>query len=158
MATTLLADLTCLKTLVIGKFVIVDSSTNTYKMYNPGRYCGPVPKEFNPEDYALLITDRYAIVIEATSKMRENYIVNKLWREQIANNKEIDNSPSKIVYRVGDKIHLKEKDGIYTINEIDKDSVRLTCNTWQYTPEPIRWYHLEDIKCLAGGTNNLNRK
>lgn len=162
MATTLLADLTCLKTLVNGKFVIVDVSTNTYRMYNPGRYCGPVPKEFNPEDYALLITDKYSIVIEATPKLKENYLVNKLWKEQCTDKllkyRDLNKGASTIIYRTGDKIHLKEKDGIYTINEIENDCIRVTCNTWQHALEPNRWYHLEDIKCLAGGINNLNRK
>jgi hypothetical protein len=162
MATTLLADLTCLKTLVNGKFVIVDVSTNTYRMYNPGRYCSPVPKEFNPEDYALLITDKYSIVIEATPKLKEKYLVNKLWKEQCTNKllkyRDLNVNTNRHNYKVGDKIHLHDKDGIYTIHEVNGDDFSLTCGTWKYTDKPVRYFHISGIKCLAGGINNLNRK
>lgn len=168
MATTLLAELTCLTTLVNNKFIIVDIATNTYKGYYAGRYTKqPVPKEFNPEDYALVVTDRYSIVVDATDKMKEKYLVNKLWKEQCTNkllkyrdlnSKDVEKRSIKHSYKIGDRIHLKEKGGIYTIHEIisdekhfDEDIIRLTCSIWTYTDRPIRSYPISSIKCLAGG-------
>jgi hypothetical protein len=159
--------LTCLTKLVNNKFVIFDIANNTYKTYNPGKYTNPVPQEFNPEDYALLVTDRYSIVVDATARMRENYIVNKLWREQNSNNKQLkyrDISKSeRRQYKIGDKVHLKDKDGIYTISDIIENNdifglgttIRLTCNTWQHSDRPFRSFDLSCIKCLAGGLHNF---
>jgi hypothetical protein len=158
MATLLLADLNCLNKLVNGKFVIVDVSTNTYKMYYPGRYTNPVPETFNPEDYALLIRNGYSVIIDATPKMKENHLVNKLWREQNANNKELkyrelNVNTNRHNYKVGDRVHLNDKDGIYTVHEVNGDDISLTCSTWKYTDKPIRYFHISGIKCLAGGIN-----
>jgi hypothetical protein len=172
MKTTLLAELTCLTKLVNGKVVVINVSDNTYKTYNPGKYCSPISDDFNPEKYALLETSRYNIIIDATPRIKEKYLVNKLWREQNANNKvlkyrELDkNQQPKHSYKVGDKVHLKDKEGIYTISDIIENddifgndtTIRLTCGTWQYTDRPFRSFDISCIKCLAGGLNNLNRK
>ena len=167
MNATLLSELLCLTTLVNGKFVIINPIDNTYKTYNPGKYCGIVPQEFNPEDYALLITENYSIVIEATAKMREKALVNKLWKEQYKDiaKGQLEKNLSRHDYKVGDKVHLHNKDGIYTIHAILKSSshvyndvFRLTCGTWQNTDTPFRSYDYACIKCLAGGINNLHRK
>lgn len=82
---TLLAELNCLNKLVSNKVVVIDITNNSYKTYNQGTYCSIIPKEFNPEDYALLETDSYAVIIDATPKMREKYLVNKLWKEHCTN-------------------------------------------------------------------------
>ena len=81
----LLAELNCLNKLVNNKVVVLDVRTNTYKMYNLGRFTPPIIGEFNPEDYALLYTEHVPVVVEATPKIKEQYIVNKLWREQCTN-------------------------------------------------------------------------
>lgn len=82
---TLLAELNCLKKLVNNKVVVIDLKTNTYTTYNKGRYTSDMPEEFNPEDYALLETEYYPVIIPATAKMKEEYLVNKYWREQCDN-------------------------------------------------------------------------
>jgi hypothetical protein len=82
MKITLLAELTCLNKLVNNKVVVLDLETNTYRTYNLGRYTPAIEGEFNPEDYALLDTQYCPVVIEATPRMKENYLVNKIWREQ----------------------------------------------------------------------------
>jgi hypothetical protein len=79
---TLLAELTCLNKLVNGKVVVVNIKENTYKTYNRGMYTPPIPEEFNPENYALMETEYCPIVILATPRMKEQYLVNKYWREQ----------------------------------------------------------------------------
>lgn len=150
---TLLAELTCLNKLVNGKVVVINIENNTYKTYNPGRYTSPMPEEFNPEDYALLETDSYAVIINTIPKMREKYLVNKYWREQCTNKllKYRDLKKNEHNYNVGDKVHLKDKDGIYTIHSIVGRTFQLTCGTWQYTDRPVRSYDVSCIKCLAGG-------
>ena len=82
---TLLAELTCLNKLVNNKVVVLDVRTSTYKTFNLGRYTAPIVGEFNPEDYALLHTQYFPVVIEATPKMKEEYLVNKYWKEQCSN-------------------------------------------------------------------------
>ena len=79
---TLLAELTCLTKLVNNKVVVINLKDNTYKTYNKGAFLAEMPQEFNPEDYALMETKYCPVVIEATPAMKENYLVNKLWREQ----------------------------------------------------------------------------
>lgn len=79
---TLLAELTCLNKLVNGKVVVLNLKDQTYKTYNRGVYTPQMPEEFNPEDYALLETNYCPVIIEATPRMKEEYLVNKLWREQ----------------------------------------------------------------------------
>lgn len=157
---TLLAELTCLTNLVNNKVVVIDTSDNSYRMYNPGRYCSIIPKEFNPEDYALLETDSYAVIIDATPKMREKYLVNKLWIEQCTNkllkHRDLKKQDLGVNYEIGDKVHLKDKHGIYTIHNIIDDifgkTYQLTCGTWQHTDRPIRSYDAACIKCHAGNT------
>jgi len=169
MKTTLLAELTCLTKLVNNKVVVVNISDNTYKMYNPGRFCSPIPNEFNPENYALLETDSYSIIIDATPSVKEKYLVNKLWREQNSTNinlkyRDLSRNYSRHSYKVGDRVHLHDKEGIYTIhaiirsgNHVNNDVFRLTCGTWQNTDTPFRSYDFACIKCLAGGNHNFNR-
>lgn len=82
---TLLAELTCLNKLVNGKVVVINPINDTYTTFNRGTYTPEMPQEFNPEDYALLETQHYPVVIEATPRMKEEYLVNKIWREQCDN-------------------------------------------------------------------------
>jgi hypothetical protein len=157
MKITILAELTCLNKLVNNKVVIVDTTDNTYQTYHQGRYTSPMPETFNPEDYALLVTDRYSIIVDATSKMKEKYIVNRLWKEQCDSNPMLKKQPTR--YKQGDKIHLENKEGIYTIFSISENgnTFYLTCGTWQCSDRPIRAYDKALIKCLAGGKHNLNK-
>jgi hypothetical protein len=82
---TLLAELNCLNKLVNGKVVVLNLSEGRYTTYNPGRFTPKMPETFNPEDYALMETDYCPIVIEATPRMKEEYLVNKAWKEQCNN-------------------------------------------------------------------------
>lgn len=86
MKVTLLAELTCLNKLVNNKVVVLDVRTETYRSYNFGKYTvRPTEEDFNPDNYALLQKDDYTIIIEATPKMKEQYLVNKYWKEQCKN-------------------------------------------------------------------------
>jgi len=62
----------------------------------------------------------------------------------------------------GDKIHLKDKEGIYTVVATCYDGLYISCLKWQAInnyPEFIvkKWIKYSDIKCLAGGGHNYGR-
>lgn len=58
-------------------------------------------------------------------------------------------------YKVGNRIHLKIFEGMYKIVAMDHDSVTISCNKWKTLGKPNKKVKLEDVKCLAGGYNNL---
>lgn len=58
-------------------------------------------------------------------------------------------------YKVGNRIHLNIFEGMYKIIAIDHKYVTITCNKWQQLGKPDKKVKIEDIKCLAGGLNNL---
>ena len=106
--TTLLAELDCLNRLVNGKVVVVDRTNNTYKTYNPGVYTPQMSQEFNLEDYALLETEYCPVVILATPKMKQDYLVNKAFTEQFGIKINIKEAPIEQTYKeptVGDLIN-----------------------------------------------------
>jgi hypothetical protein len=89
---TILAELTCLNKLVNGKVVVVDVKNKTYTTYNKGMYTPDMPETFNLEDYALLETAHCPVVVKATPKMKEEYMVNKLFKEQFGSKTSINPS------------------------------------------------------------------
>ena len=62
--------------------------------------------------------------------------------------------------KVGDKIHIKSRDGLYTFLKKDfrYGEIHITCNRWQYEENPIRVTSFDDFKCLAGGLWRINKK
>lgn len=66
------------------------------------------------------------------------------------------NLKSKYEYKIGNRIHIKTFEGMYQIIAIDHTHVVITCNKWKTLGKPSKKVLLEDIKCLAGGFNNLN--
>ena len=107
---TILAELTCLNKLVNGKVIVIDRKSNTYKTYNQGKFTPPMPDVFNLEDYALLETAHCPVVVKATDKMKEEYMVNKLWKEQYGSD-DVVFSPSYI----GRKKRIEEEGITYSI-------------------------------------------
>lgn len=59
-------------------------------------------------------------------------------------------------YKIGNRIHLKTFEGMYKIIAMDNKYVTISCNKWQKLGKPNKQVLIEDIKCLAGGFNNLN--
>ena len=55
--------------------------------------------------------------------------------------------------RIGDKIHIKSRDGLYTFLKKDfiTGEIHITCKRWKYEDSPIRVTSFDDFKCLAGG-------
>jgi len=67
-----------------------------------------------------------------------------------------------IILKEGDKIHLKEKNGIYTVVNIHQNSVDISCNAWirranypKFIPTKNILY--SEIHCLAGGWKNRRK-
>ena len=141
---TLLAALNCLPKLVNGKVVIINDD-NTYSTYKPSQYC-TIADDYDPTKYCLLKTSRYECIVHADSKDIEKYLVNKQYQELFARK-----FPA---IRVGDRIHIHSRRGMYTVHEIRKASIVITCNKWQHTDHKYVQIDIADFKCLAGGLNN----
>jgi hypothetical protein len=52
---------------------------------------------------------------------------------------------------IGDKIHIKSRQGIYTVVKTTRNEIFLTCKIWSYSETPIRVTTYDDFKCFAGG-------
>lgn len=63
---------------------------------------------------------------------------------------------NRYVYKIGNRIHLKTFQGMYKIIAMDHKYVTISCNKWQQLGKPNKQVLIEDIKCLAGGLNNLS--
>jgi hypothetical protein len=62
--------------------------------------------------------------------------------------------------KIGDKIHIKSRQGIYTFVKKDKwkGLIYITSNKWGYDENPIKTTLYNDFKCLAGGIWNFTKK
>lgn len=132
--------------LTVGKYTIIPD--------------GPI----KPEDYDILNTSQYTILVNSKHgtvlKAVKDYLITK--QSSIINElMKYVNDDQPVTYKVGDRIHLKDKMGMYTIHSIHNNDVVITCKKWQYNPKESDKYKsikLNDIKCLAGGFENFNRK
>lgn len=61
---------------------------------------------------------------------------------------------------IGDRVHLKSKNGIYTIEGFDKgiSFVVLNCWRWKQLGKPPIKVHISDIKCKAGRPGDKKRR
>jgi hypothetical protein len=120
---------------------------------------GPI----NPENYEILETSQYTVLVNAKHGPVFKAVKDYLSTKQVSIIDELMkyvNDHQPLTYKVGDRIHLKEKMGMYTIHSINNDDVVITCKKWQYNPkesDKYRFVKLDDIKCLAGGFQNFNR-
>jgi hypothetical protein len=143
----LLANVPHLPELINGKVCVFENGG--YRLIRLSKYTHPLPDNFNPEDYCIYTTKAgYDCIISSEPKDREHYLVNKGVKTLLGITK------PKQSYRVDDKIHLYSRNGIYTIVEIDRESLVITCKKWQYTDFPTLKVHKADFKCLAGGIKN----
>jgi len=135
-----------LPNLINGKVCVIDD--DGYTLHKCCKYA-TIEDGFSPENYVILHgwSDTLAY---SSEKDREKWQVNKAYNEYIQN--KIVEEP---VYKPGQKIHFKNKEGIYEIVSINNGVVTVKCNKWQYDEIKTRLFLVKDIKCLAGG---LNRK
>lgn len=59
------------------------------------------------------------------------------------------------------KIHIKNKNGIYTVVAIETTGVHVSCHAWIARANhpnviPTKFYKYNEIKCLAGGFHNYH--
>jgi hypothetical protein len=139
----LLASVVTLPQLVNGKVCVL--TDGGYNLYKPAKGVN-ITDYFDPTEYCILIHEKYPkCIIHSKTHEREQYLVNK----QI---KELKNKLTP--YRVGDRIHIHSRQGMYEIVDIDKDTITITCNKWGYSDVPTHVVLKEDFKCLAGGRHN----
>jgi hypothetical protein len=142
----LLASVKCLPKLINGKVAVINEN-GTYALYKPSRYT-TILDDYNPMHYSILVHPKYnKCIVHSTTHDQESYLVSK----QI---KEIQQK--SLSYRIGDKIHIYSRQGIYEIVGIDGDYIKITCRMWQYDANPIHIIHANDFKCLAGGLHNFS--
>lgn len=143
----LLATVPHLPELINGKVCVFERGC--YRLIRISGYAKPIVDNFNPEDYCIYITKSQSeCIIDSCGKDKQDYLVNKRYREVFGNAKPVQS------YRVDDKIHLHSRNGIYTIVEIDRESIVITCKKWIETSNPTLKVHKSDFKCLAGGIKN----
>lgn len=139
----LLASVTTLPQLVNGKVCVIEDGG--YKLYKPASNVN-ITDYFNPLEYCILVSDKYPkCIIHSKEKEREQYLVNK----QIMELRE-----KLIPYRVGDRIHIHSRQGMYEVVSFNESTITITCNKWMHTDNPFHTVLKNDFKCLAGGRHN----
>lgn len=145
---TPLGRLLVLPKLLNGKVVIVHPDTGDYKVAPLSRYATAFkPGFFDHTKYTLLQTPEYTCVVNATedemidSNVKEFYQLYKSY-------KELTKPPSLVV---GNRVHLKSKNGTYTVTSLNKDTFTITCAKWHGQTKDIPY---SDFHCLAGGMYN----
>ena len=168
-----LANYEVLPTLVKGKVIAIDCpfgkkldytvAGRTISLLTIGKFTVVPDGQINPADYDILETSTYTVLVNSKDgvylkavsdylKSKQTSIVDELMKYM--------KTSESVTYKVGDRIHLKEKMGIYQIHDIQDNTVIITCKKWQYNPKESDRYRtitLDDIKCLAGGLNNYGR-
>ncbi len=138
MKLTILASLQTLPLLVEGRVAIIDG--NTYTLYKPAKGI-EIKDNFDPIQYALLTeSDKYhPCIVYAKKNLRHDFLVNRQLKRRC---------------KVGDKIHLHSRRGIYQVVKITDEFIHITCNKWQYEESPVRVTGHENFAALAGGYHN----
>lgn len=138
----ILASVKTLPNLINGKICVINDD-GTYSLYNPAKNV-IIEDGFNPERFSILNNPKYSkCIVYSTIKEYECYLVNK----QIKRNYFPE-------CRIGDRIHIHSRRGIYTVVSIDADSIYITCNKWKYDANPVHRIPKTDFRCLAGGIYN----
>lgn len=168
-----LANYEVLPNLVQGKVIALDCpygkqldftvGGRKISLLTIGKYTVQPDGPIKPEDYDILETPQYSVLVNAKHGPVLKAVKDYLSTKQVSLIDEIMkyvNDHQPVTYKVGDRIHLKEKMGMYTIHSINDDNVVITCKKWQYNPKESDKYRvikLDAIKCLAGGFQNFNR-
>lgn len=140
---TILSSLCVLPKLINGKVCIVHTNGN-YELLNPTKHT-TISDGFDPMDYSILISDKYPrCIVHSSRQEREHYLVNKVYKEYYR----------PIPYRIGDRIHIKSRRGLYRIVDIWDKHIVITCNRWQYEDNSNHVIPKEDFAALAGGIHN----
>jgi hypothetical protein len=146
-----------------GKKLDYTVSGRTISLLTIGKFTTVPDGPINPEHYDILETPTYTVLINSRDGVYLKAVNDYLGTKQVSLIDELMkymNTSEPVTYKVGDRIHLKEKMGIYVIHSIQGNTVIITCKKWQYNPKESDKYRtvaLDDIKCLAGGLNNFNR-
>ena len=142
----LLESILHLPELIEGRVCIFENGG--YTLLYPSKFT-TIEDGFNPMNYSILIHPKYnRCIVYSNKSERINYLVNKKYKELLVNKKLIDQ------FRIGDKIHIHSRKGIYEIVSFDENVMEITCNKWQYNDKKSIVISRKDFKCLAGGLHN----
>lgn len=141
----LLASVLHLPELIEGKVCIFEDGK--YELLNPSKYT-TINDHFNPLDYSILIHEKYnKCIIYSKKEEKIDYLVNKKYKELFV-------KPTIDLFKIGDKIHIHSRRGIYEVISIEEHTIGITCNKWQYETQKSITISKKDFKCLAGGLHN----
>ena len=148
MKNQILASLITLPELINGKVCIIKEN-GTYELLNPSKFT-TITDNFNPLDYSILISEKYCrCIVYSKQSEKEYYLVNKQYKELLNKSKK---TPE--LYRIGDKIHITSRRGIYEIIAIYNNTIEITCNKWSYQDNKTMVISKQEFQCLAGGNKN----
>lgn len=144
----LLASVKSLPLLVEGKVAVINAD-GSYSLYNPSRYT-EIRDNYDPMKYSILVHEKYnKCIVYSNSQERRDYLVKK----------QLDILNSKYMpYRVGDRIHIHSRRGIYELVAIEDEKLKITCDKWRkYEPNPYHYVAKTDFAGLAGGMYNYHQ-
>lgn len=134
----ILASLVHLPVLINGKVIIIVDGKYT-KLSVPKTIT--IADNFDPTNYSVLNDSKWKnLVVYSTSEEKETFLINKVYKEMLSDR-----------CRIGDKIHIHSRNGIYEVLSIDNDTITITCKKWQYDDKKTMIISKTDFKCLAGG-------
>lgn len=148
----ILASIKHLPELIEGK-VCIFTNKGEYKLVKPTKTT-QIADNFDPMEYSILTNEKYPFCVVYSSRIeKRQFLITKRYVELFGVPSEYKNVV-KDSFRVGDKIHLFSRKGIYTIVNINAETIQITCNKWRYDIPNTMFVKKEDFKCLAGGINN----
>lgn len=138
---TCLAHFDTMPTLVNGKVVIFHPERNGYKRHSVAKSV-KIEDNFDPMDYSILNHPKYnECIVYSTQAERDDVAINQYWKKRLN-------------IRIGDKIHVRFRRGIYTVIGIRGNELVISCQNWKTQGLPDRTIKLSDFVAFAGGLHS----
>jgi len=139
----LLASVIHLPEMINGKVCVIIDDKKILLRPSKGT---EISDNFDPMEYSILIHEKYnKCIVYSTEKERVDYIIKQRY-------KHLYREPER--FRVGDRIHIYSRAGIYEVVSTVLDTIEITCGKWQRTPYKTMVIKKSDFRALAGGLNN----
>jgi hypothetical protein len=146
-----LSNYETIPTLVNGKVVVLNCpygkvigtiKGKSVSTFNFGRYTDAPIGSFLPEQYDILVTDNYDVIIDSKIGNIITAVKDYLVSEKVVTSKVESCNP----YKVGDIVRLKNRGGNFRIVSVHMDTVTVICDKWKYKDKII---HFNEIKSLS---------
>jgi len=152
MENILLASVTTLPKLIEGKVCVINED-GSYTLYGISKNC-IIKDDFDPMLYCILNDEKYKkCIIYSKSKEKEEYLIFRQLKDIESINNHNNKHLAPIEYpkiKMGDKIHIKSRRGIYEVVDVIDNNIVITCKIWQYDNNKYRRVNKDDFQCFAG--------